>query len=276
MHYTYNACGQLLKTVWDNESDPPSETAYVYDDQQRLQSITHSENPDNPVTFRYDEHGRKTKVQVSRAEDYHPNVGTQADAPFWSADLPPNRQGGGRAVTVYDEHDRPTEVQVRDSHGELVSRAVRTYDAQGRIAEENEIHDDLLTIFPVDLRSRILETPGASLEEVREQLKKFMSGQAGPSSVAFNYDSQGRMIQKTRRVFNSVDRIEITYNEQGDKTLEITRTTKEDKPDQYSETHISYRYDSHGNWTEKLDSYCSIPGGTLIRSRESQRSLTYF
>jgi hypothetical protein len=266
----------LLKTVWDTESEPPSEAVYVYDDQQKLQSITHSKNLDNPVTFRYDERGRKTKVQVSRAEDYRPNVSTPADSPFWSADLPPNLQGGGSALTLYDEHERPTEVQVRDFQGEPISRALRTYDAQGRIAEEKVIHDDLLTIFPVDLRSRILETPGASLEEVREQLKKLMGGQAGPSSVAFNYDSQGRMIQKTRRVFNSVDRIEITYNEHGDKTLEITRTTQEDKPEQYSETHISYQYDSHGNWTEKLDSYCSIPGGTLTRSSESRRSLTYF
>jgi YD repeat-containing protein len=274
--YTYNAGGQLLKTVCGNESEPPSETVYVYDDQERLQSITDRQNPANPVTFRYDEHGRKTKVQVSRPEDYRPNLSTSGDSPFWSADMPPNLQGGGSALTIYDEHDRPTQVQVRDSQGELISRAVRTYDAHGRIAEEKLIHDDLLTIFPADLRTRILETPGASLEEVREQLKKLMGGQAGPSSVAFSYDAQGRITQKTRRVFNSVDRIEITYNQQGDKILEITRTTQEDRPEQYSEGHVSYQYDSHGNWTEKLDSYCSIPGGTQVTSTRTLRTLEYF
>jgi hypothetical protein len=63
-------------------------------------------------------------VQVSRPADYRPNTGV-AGSPFQVADRAPNLPGGGSATTVYDEHDRPAEVQVRDAQGELMSRAVR-------------------------------------------------------------------------------------------------------------------------------------------------------
>jgi YD repeat-containing protein len=274
--YTWNASGLLVKETWGKEGDPPSESIYLYDDQGRLQSITYSDKPDNPVTFHYDEHGRKTKWQVSHPEDYRPNVAGSGDSPFWSADRPPNMEGGGTAITIYDEHNRPTEVRIHDSQGELVGRAIRTYDAQGRIAEEKLVHDDIVTILSAATRARILETPGASLDDLRQQLTKLMSGQSGPSSIAFAYDPQGRIIQKTRRVFNTVDQIEITYNEQGDKAVKFTRTEQVDSPEQYSESHYEYQYDSHGNWTEKLDSWCSMPGATCVPSTKTHRKFTYF
>jgi YD repeat-containing protein len=134
--YSYGASGQLLKIASGNEGEPSRETVYSYDDSGRPLKIIDGYTPDNPVTFRYDEQGRKTKVQISRPEGYRPNVGV-AGSPFQAADMAPNLPGGGTATTVYDEHDRPIEVQVRDAHGELVSRALRIYDSQGRITEKN-------------------------------------------------------------------------------------------------------------------------------------------
>jgi hypothetical protein len=139
--YTYGTSGNLLKIASGKEGEPPAESIYSYDDQGRLLSIGANRTPDNPVTFHYVERGRKTSVQVSSPTDYRPDV-VVAGNPFEVADRAPNLQGGGTAITVYDEHDRPTEVQVRDAQGELMSRAVRVYDEHGRVTEERQILDD--------------------------------------------------------------------------------------------------------------------------------------
>ena len=283
--YTYDASGHLLKTAKGKEGESSQETNYSYDGHGRQLDITASRTPDNPITFRYDERGRKTKVQVSRSADYRPNTSV-AGSPFEVADMPPNLPGGGSATTIYDEDDRPAEVQVRDAQGKLVSRAVRIYDPQGRVGEEKQILDNPETMIPSDAFEKILEESGASREELRGQLTKLMGGLAGPFSVVYNYDAQGRVNQMRRQIFNHEDVIETTYNEHGDKATEITRGTQivgeEDKstpstgPPPYSEVHFSYRYDGHDNWTEEDVSYRSSPGGALESSTGRRRTLTYY
>jgi YD repeat-containing protein len=287
---TYDASGHLLKTAWGKEGEPIKETVYSYDDQGRLLNTTYSDAPDNPVTFRYDERGRKTKLQVSRPEDYLPNAAFSG-SPFQIADTPPNLPGGGSATTIYDEHDRPAEVQVRDAQGELVSRAVCIYDAQGRVAEEKEILDNPEMLFPAEVRAKMLEESGASREELREALReqftKLMGGQAEPFSIAYSYDAQGRVRQTRRRIYNQEDMIETTYTKHGDTAAEITRSTRLSSANEqslptagvstYSEVRHSYEYDDRGNWTEEIVSYRSSPDGAFSNpSSERRRTLTYY
>ena len=117
--YTYDASGRLLKTTSGKQGEKAAETIYSYNADGKLVKITKSEAPQNPTVFHYDKNGRKTKVQVSRAVvDYRSGVAV-AGSPFQTADNAPNLPGGGTATTVYDEHDRATEVQVRDATGGL-------------------------------------------------------------------------------------------------------------------------------------------------------------
>jgi len=287
---TYDASGHPLKTAWGKEGEATSETVYSYDDRGRMQSISYGGRPDNPVIFRYDERGRKTKVQVSRPEDYRPNTAV-AGSPLEVADMAPNLPGGGSATTVYDEHDRPAEVQVRDAQGELVSRAVRIYDAEGRVAEEKQILDNPEMLFPAEVRAKMLEESGASREELREALRdqftKLMGGQAEPFSIAYSYDAQGRVRQTRRRIYNQEDMIETTYTKHGDTLAEITRSTRLSSANEqslptaglstYSEVRHSYEYDDRGNWTEEIVSYRSSPDGVFSNpSSERRRTLTYY
>ena len=147
--------------------------------------------------------------------------------------------GGGSATTFYDEGDRPNEVHVRNTEGKLVSRAVRIYDAQGRVVEEKQILESPETMFPADALEKMLEASGASSrEELREQLRgqltKLMGGQAGPFSIAYSYDAQGRVNQTRRQIFNRKDMIETSYNEHGDMAAEITRGTQIDGAEEQS------------------------------------------
>jgi hypothetical protein len=274
----------LLKTTDGNGKEPTAEAIYSYDDGGRLLSITDSRRPLSPVTFRYDENGRKTKLEISRPEDYQPNVAVAGYA-FQAVDRAPNLPGGGSATTFYDEHDRATEVQVRDVEGEIVNRAVRIYDAQGRVSEEKQILDNPETLIPAEMRAEILKASGASREELHEHLRRLMGGQAGLFSIAWSYDQRGRITQTLRRIFNEEHTIETTYNNHDDKEVEITRSKQIGGEEQsqprpglprYSEVRYSYEYDDRGNWTKETVSYRSNPDGKFESSPPRLRILSYY
>ena len=288
MRYEYSNSGQLRKTASGIDGQTLTETTYSHDPQGRLEKITTDSKSETPVCFRYDEHGGKTKIQTSRPSDYRPNTAS-GGSPFEAADMTPNLPDGGITTTIYDEHDRPTEVQVRDTSGELVKRALRTYDAQGHVSEEKQIHDNLVAMFPSETRQKLLDDSGLSADQLRQelhvQLTKLMKGQAGPYSVSNRYDSRGRLIHTDRRIFNQEDEIDTMYNEHGDPESEITRSTRPEaenepttlgSPSSYSETRYSYEYDQHGNWTEKTVSYRSSSDAVFQSSIVIKRSLTYY
>jgi YD repeat-containing protein len=287
--YDYDASGRLLKRSSGIEGQASKATTYSYDQQGRLQTIA-AGGSDSPVTFRYDEHGRKTKIAISSPADYRPNVAVGGD-PFEAVDRAPNLPGGGSATTIYDEQDRATEVQVRDASGELVNRAVRTYDAQGHMLEEKQIWDDPVRMFPADAFAEVLEKSGMSLDQLREemrpQLAKLMAGPSGAYSVSYEYDAQDRVTHTSRRVFKHIeDEIETTYNQKGDVISEVTRstrptgetepTTPTPGPPAYSEARHSYQYDQHENWIEKADSFRSSADGAFQPSNVTKRKLTYY
>jgi len=276
--YSYDAAGHLLKTESGKEGEAKSETRYDYDDKGRLLKISNS-NSGRPVEFRYDEHGRKTKVQTTTAADYRPNVAV-AGSPFEAADMPPNLPDGGVATTIYDEQDRPTEVRVRDTHGVLLSHAVRIYDKQGRVTEEKQVVDNPEMMIPAEVRKQF-EAAGAPMDDLRAELNRLLGGPQGMHSIAYTYDAQGWITHTRRSVFTEPDEIETSYNEHGDQAGEITRSSRgrsepgEPRRPQYSEVRYSYRYDTHRNWTERTASYRSSPDETFQSSTTTHRTLTY-
>ena len=224
----YSNSGQLLKSVSGTEGQPPTETTYSYDSQHRLQKIT-TDSSGTPILFRYDEQGRKTKIETSRASDYRPNVAS-GGSPFEAADRAPNLPDGGTATTIYDERDRPIQVEVRNAHGELVYRALRNYDGQGHVSDEKQIHDNLVAMFPPEARQKILDESGLSADQLQQemnaQLTTLMNGREDAYSVSNQYDSAGRLVHTDRRIFNMDDDIDTTYNDHGDKESEITLSTR--------------------------------------------------
>lgn len=284
MQYQYSASGQLLKIASGKEGEALTEATYSYDPQGQLQAITDERGTRKASSFRYDEHGRKTRIEISRPEDYRPNVAS-GGGPFESLDRAPNLPGGGSATTIYDEHDRPSEVQVRDPEGQLVSRAVRAYDAQGRILEEKQILENVTSMFPPEAQAKLLKETGLSAEQLRRQLHAEMTTLTGGESaysMTCRYDSGGHPIHTSRRAFNRQEETETTYNEHGDKESEITTTTQigagneEHPPNSYSEVRYSYAYDQQGNWTEQRTSYRPSPNGSLEPSTVVKRTLVYF
>jgi YD repeat-containing protein len=58
--YSYDPSGRLLKTASGDEGQATTETIYSYDHGGRLPNLSGGDRPDSPVTFSYDERGRKT------------------------------------------------------------------------------------------------------------------------------------------------------------------------------------------------------------------------
>lgn len=278
--YIYNSSGQLLKSIRGKEGEQALAIVNSYDDFGRILS-TRSNRPKDTVLYNYDESGRKTKTQVSQPEDYVANC-SAAGSPFTVADRAPNLPGGGSATTFYDEHDRPIEVEIRDSSGELVSKTIRKYDRQGRVIEEKQVLDDPVAIIPQELRGRLLETTNTPIDELRDQVTRLMADQEALHSIAFTYDLEGHVVHTIRRVFGYEEIIDATYNEHGDVATEITLSKslngekQKSEQTQSSQTRYSYEYDHNGNWVERTISYHTAQDGEFKESVRTIRTLTYF
>lgn len=288
--YEYSPSGQPLKAVSGVDGKTDKTLFYIYDDQGRLQKIVPDKPGDGtfsqPISFHYDQQGRKTSTVTSSAADYRPNTAT-GGGPFESLGLPPNLPGGGTATTIYDEHDRPSEVEVRDAKGELVMHATRTYDSQGRVMAEKQFHDNFAPMFAPEAQEKILQESGLSSEQLatilQAELPKLMGGHTEAYTISYTYDVHGRVSHTSRRIFNRQDEIDTTYNEHGDIESEITRSTEipaegSPSPGQppYSEIRYSYQYDEHGNWSEKTTAYRSSPDENFQSPSTIKRTLTYY
>jgi YD repeat-containing protein len=285
--YTYNSTGQLLrKTMQDNKGEAEGEVIYRYDDQGRLQSIANSKDPDNPIAFRYDANGKKTKIAIAKPLDSPQGLGVvsrSVEASFDAAGSAAGLPEGGSALTLYDEHDRPAEIQTRDANGEIKSRTLRVYDDQDHVLEEKESMDDPLKMLAGGDQKKILASGDVSAQELRDQLKQFLSG-SEMWSIKYSYDSQGRRSKMVRKIFNHMEeQVETAFNEHGDIAKETTQTTMRDTPNaenderQSAETVYAYEYDTYGNWTVKKTSSRMLPDGTFKDTGDDvHRTIEYF
>src|SRR5207248_7499237 len=115
---------------------PGNEQVYSYDDSGRLvgisSGISGGRESKHNIKFEYDAGGRKKKIET------YPTRNPQETWSFaWEdSEAPFSVPSGGSVTTIYNEHDQPTEAQIRDSDGRLVSRLIRTYDANGRVLND--------------------------------------------------------------------------------------------------------------------------------------------
>ncbi len=299
----YDADGRLAKIVSGKPGESGSETVYVYHESGRLLAITNNGGEGGRTDFHYDEQDRKTSIQ-----HFDPSVLERAQNSAFSGSPWDAAIGagigvplGGNITTIYDENDLPTEAQIRDAAGGLVSRFVRKYDANGQISEEKPFLENpalmFLDRFPAEERAKLNPE---QINALSNSIRTVMGGRV-PAGTSFSYDSQGR-VSKTRERNMVFEKITATfYNAQGDKAEERTTFTANSVipvgvshsidergalvpsqpaverqaspvPEQ-SEVHYAYQYDSHGNWTQQtVNDISSSVASSSIRNRK----LTYY
>jgi YD repeat-containing protein len=302
---TYDADGRMTKTISGNASEPGTETLYTYDEAERLLSITEgSKGGGSKTEFHYDEQGRKTTTQSFDPETLKRAQGSMYAGSPWDVAVGAGIGVpiGGNITTIYDGNDQPTEAQIRDSEGHIVSRIVRSYDAHGRIIEEKPIQENPAWLFAdrfsAEERAQLNDK---QLEAMNTAMKSMFSGRSG-AGISYTYDAQSRVTKIHDRNF-AFDKVTTTsYNEQGDKSEERTTlagnstvpvgvafsvdengtlipdkraTEPTELPEWLREQEIryAYQYDSYGNWTQQTVSLRSTPNET---SYDLYRKLTYY
>ncbi len=300
---TYDADGRLVKMVSGKPGQSDIESTYFYDEAGRQLSIANSDGHGGRTDFRYDEHGRKTSVQIfdAKALQGMQNSG-YGGSPWDAAVAGVGVPIGGRVTTIYDANDRPTEAQVLDAEEHVVSRFVRKYNAKGQIIEEKPIWENPALLLGDKLAAK--ESDQLTPEQIRllsKGMSTILSGQAEAGTL-YTYDSEGRVTKIRERNMIFEKTTEITYNDQGDKAEEHASSTENSVippgatftiddngnpvpnetvtmpqaslglPEQ-SEIHYEYQYDGQSNWTQQTSKDSAQPAAPqTVRHRK----ITYY
>lgn len=302
---TYDADGRLIKTTTGKSGEPATESLYTYDEVGRLLSITNNPQAGGRTDFRYDE-GRKVAVQTFDAETLQRAQNSMFAGSPWDAAVTAGIGVpiGGSVVTIYDERDQQTELQIVDAEGQPVNRFVRTYNANGRIIEEKPIWVNPAALFfdklPAEQRNQLNPE---HLKQMNTVLATLMSGKA-PAGTQYTYDSQNRLTtirecnlafektttiayddrgekaeERTNFAENSVIPVGVPYQRNEEGHLVPSNPTAEPPalphlPDHSSITRYACQYDSHGNW--KQQQIASYPSQPDQPSTVRNRKLTYY
>ncbi|PYT54553.1 MAG: hypothetical protein DMG43_05910 [Acidobacteria bacterium] len=302
----YDTNGHLVKTVSGKLGELGTEMRSDYDDTGRLLTTTNSSETGNRTNFHYDEQGRKTAVQHFDTRALQRAQSSMYSGSPWEAAVGAGIgvPVGGHITTIYDGNDQPTEAQIRDAEDRLVSRIVRTYDANGRLVEEEPIQENPALFFADRFGAEGQpQLTAAQLEAMNTAMKSLLRGRSG-TGTSYIYDEQGRITKIHDRNFMFDKVTIIAYNERGDKSEERTTiagnstvpvgvafsveengtlipdkraTEPTESPDLAGENEVqyAYQYDSYGNWTQQTANHSS---GRVESSsvRLCNRKLTYY
>jgi YD repeat-containing protein len=290
----YDAEGRFLKSTSSSGGNVYHEIEYRYDESGRLLSYT-AKSRDGLISSVcvYDGEAHKTvttsfDAKVLESTRKGASAGPRLGAVQSGVGVP----DGGTVRTRYDAGDRPIEAEVLSLDGQVVSRVVLTYDDEGRLVEEKQILENPESMIPANVRAQML-LAGGSLEELRTQLSKFSGGESGQHVISYEYDPEGRVIQRRTRIAPYMQQtVTMTYNPQGDVVEEVweVRGAHGAKSDEHGnvvpdrpidEPTIarrlhSYVYDEQGNWTEQIISDSPTSDGQFVGRTATRRTLTYY
>jgi YD repeat-containing protein len=300
---TYDSDGHPLSIVSGKSGDPGLESLYSYDDSGRLLSITNNIRNGDRLDFQYDAQGRKSSVQTFAPQSLESKRNTSFSGSSWDAvQMGFGVPSGGTVVTLYDQNGQPTEAQVLDAQGQLVSRVLRIYGANGQFSEERPTFENLapalVESMPAEQQNQM--TP-EDIKHMSTVMARVITGRT-PAGTTYTYDSQNRLISTRQRNMMFNQNTSITYNEQGDKAEErktyaensivptgVEFSVGEDgavipsnpSAQQSPQTSLpeptvikyTYQYDAYGNWRQQTATDTAHPSQPpIIRTRR----LTYY
>lgn len=294
--------GKLLTVRYDYGDRSESVFTNAHDGAGRSLSITNNQNSDR-TDFRYDEHGSMTKILSFDRKTIERNHNAATAGSAWDAAI--HGMGvpmGGTVTVLHDQNGRPTEAQVRGGNGDLVSRIVRSYDADGRISEERPTTQNPSALFLERMSPEERNQVSPAMMQAMNRAMATISRGQREAGKTYNYDAQGRVTQTRETNFAFEKATIIRYNDHGDEVemvttiadntvvpVGVTYSVDEEgnvtpsavagaTPERLplpppEEIHYRYEYDSFGNWTQQTAT--RGPGsGTPVGSR--QRTLTYY
>jgi YD repeat-containing protein len=288
--------GRLVKHIFVYPGQADKETYYSYDAAGRVLAVTHNDSTDR-TDYSYAPDGTMTSIQTFDPQTIERTRNSAYAGSTWLAAFSGfGVPMGGRVVTTHDQNKNGIDQRVYTADGQLVSHSIRKYEAEGQLLEEAVLEQNfgllVLERFPVEERQRL------TAQDIRALSKGFEALFKDLPKTEYSYDEEGRLTQKHERNRGIEETTFIRYNQHGDRVEErkiykdnskfgigapisldaegnpvpqttstpesAVRSVPEDSLVEYS-----YRYDSYGNWIEKV----TTGDGQPLTTR---RTLTYY
>ena len=289
--WLYNDAGRLTETnSWLND-EPIDRALYFYDEAGRhvrtVQQSRDGVQTDLEICS-YDADGKKTKVHFlfSRDANWECEAGNTCGAStgygIEGTDTAYGAPGAATITTIYDDQNLPAKVLFHDADHRPLNYVIFTHDSAGRLSSE-EMHQGERSPF-----QRIVDQASPERREEMAAMLKQVLGETF-SNTAYVYDARGRLIERTHTMSSlGGDRTTYRYDDHDDPIEETTEhRNREASIGENGSVHYSsdtvtvqhnrleYRYDEHGNWTERIVSFAPEPNSVFQRCNIERRAITY-
>jgi hypothetical protein len=277
--WLYDPSGRLTEyNSWMND-EPVDRTLHLYDEagrHVRTVGVSHDGSETDSEVCSYDGEGRRTKVSLLsfRAGNFAYSIeGT---------DMGLGVPGATKMVTAYDRNDLPVKVVFEDADENPLRQVILKRDTAGKLANL-EIHMAGQSILG-HRDQPVSPEGGMAVSLIMQALGGIFS------NTAFSYDIQGRLLERTKSMFNlGGDRTTYRYGDGDDPIEEATErwsreaNLEDDGTLQYGpnkvtaqDVHFEYRYDAHVNWVEKTVSMRYQANAEFQPSNIERRAITYY
>ncbi len=269
--YSYDDAGRLLESAFQQNDGPIATTVHRYDKLGRLvQKIFRdgSGTERESEIYTYDDGGRKTKLEfVSRPENAAAcgttGCGTASVYGVEGAELAYGAEGVVTITTRYDDNERSCEALFHDENRSLILRVILTRDAAGRLIKEESLCGDHP---PFSLPQALEKAPPEERAAEAAAFAQLFSPQQVMWSTTYRYDDRGRRIERCgslcamsrKRTVWEYDENDnpvrmFEENSVGDLKADESGNLELVNPKSFRrEGRYEYKYDPHGNWTERI------------------------
>src|SRR6266487_590192 len=267
----YDDAGRVTEDQWWSNGILTRRVVHTYDASGRSASAATVDvdgTKHDTERSQYDENGRKTKVvflpvqETSGATCSTGSCGTMYGVE--GTDVAYSAPGATTSATIYDEHERPSEIVFNDASNALVSRVVFSRDHEGRVLSERMEFASTGGLVGAAIDANMPTDERASLMD----LLKTVFEDHTFSLATYAYDEKGHRTETVRRMGTlSEERVSVRYDDFDNPVEEVRSDVSremrmddgvvktEDKPSHVQHVRFEYQYDAHGNWTERIVSH---------------------
>ncbi len=277
----------MIETQFRKDDLPKHRTLYRYDEAGRHVKTVEM-NPDgsqrDSEVCHHKGEGRKSMVRFLDPK----MTGASCMYGVEGSEIAYPANGATTMTTMYDESDRPVEVQFRDASDQLLQRIIMTRDNAGRVASE-EMRMNGPTAFP-GLAEKLESAPFKDRARIGALVGELMGSRDGFSKTTYAYDEKGRILERCTSMLSlGGERTTFRYDEHGNP---IETTTEQDSLErsfgEYGEMRtvdrdshtqqfrFQYQYDAQGNWTERVVLDRLEANGEFQPSHIEHREITYW
>jgi hypothetical protein len=284
--FVYNAEGRLRERRSGVGDKPIGKTIFFYDSVDQLVRVV-SLGPDGQETeaevYSNDQDGKRTKVQFVLK-----NGANVTAYGIDGSELSYGAPGVATITTRYDDRGQPDEVLFHDQDHRLVRRVTLARDSTGRLVKEEAHLGEQLPF--ASMEKELQDQPPEAREKLRAMLTKALGSLLVFSTTSYSYDEKGRVAERSIRTgelgehrttyrYDDRDNPIEEINEDSSHDLQFDDDGKSQPTNERSHSQTSrfeYKYDSEGNWTEKVLWSRQEPNPNFQLSNVERREINYF